>query len=60
VTAIVDAYLDWCQKHRAADTYEWYRYPTAQRYCHECGGQLNGTETFCPACGQRLASEQPG
>lgn len=26
VVAVVDAYLDWCQKHRAPDTYEWYRY----------------------------------
>jgi len=23
--AIIDAFLDWCQKHRAPDTYEWYR-----------------------------------
>jgi integrase len=26
VVAIVDAFLDWCHKHRTADTYEWYRY----------------------------------
>lgn len=26
LVAIIDAFLDWCQKHRAADTYEWYRY----------------------------------
>jgi len=24
--AIIDAFLDWCHKHRAPDTYEWYRY----------------------------------
>lgn len=23
--AIMDAFLDWCQKHRAPDTYQWYR-----------------------------------
>ena len=23
--AIIDAFLDWCKKHRAPDTYEWYR-----------------------------------
>ena len=23
---IMDAFLDWCQKHRAPDTYEWYRW----------------------------------
>ena len=27
-------------------------------FCHQCGGQLSGTETFCPACGQRLACEE--
>ncbi len=26
MAAIIDSYLDWCQKHRAPDTYEWYRY----------------------------------
>lgn len=26
VVAIVEAFLDWCRKHRAPDTYEWYRY----------------------------------
>lgn len=25
VAEILDKYLDWCQKHRAARTYEWYR-----------------------------------
>ena len=23
--AIIDTFLDWCHKHRAADTYAWYR-----------------------------------
>lgn len=26
VVAIIDRYLDLCQEHRAAETYEWYRY----------------------------------
>ncbi|MDB4614266.1 hypothetical protein OAH18_01110 [bacterium] len=26
VVALIDAYLDWCVKHRAAATYEWYRW----------------------------------
>jgi Zn-dependent protease with chaperone function len=27
-------------------------------YCHQCGGQLTGTEAFCPACGQGLTRDQ--
>lgn len=33
--AIIDLYLDWVHKHRAPDTYEWYRYRLqrfAERY----------------------------
>jgi integrase len=26
VLGVVDAYLEWCSKHRAPDTYRWYRY----------------------------------
>ena len=26
VLAIIDAFLDWCEKNRAPDTYEWYRF----------------------------------
>ena len=25
VVVIVDEFLDWCEKHRAADTYRWYK-----------------------------------
>ena len=25
VLAVIDAFLDWCEKHRSPDTYEWYR-----------------------------------
>jgi site-specific recombinase XerD len=25
VLAMLDAFLDWCQKHRALRTYDWYR-----------------------------------
>lgn len=24
--ALIDTFLEWCHKHRAPDTYEWYRY----------------------------------
>lgn len=26
VVAVIDRYLDWCKEHRAAETYEWYRW----------------------------------
>ncbi len=26
LVAIIDAFLDWCHKHRSPHTYEWYRY----------------------------------
>lgn len=32
VLALVDAYLEWCQNHRAPDTYEWYRW-RLQLFC---------------------------
>ena len=32
VAAIADAFLSWVHKHRAADTYEWYRY-RLERFC---------------------------
>lgn len=30
---VIDLFLDWCQKHRAPDTYEWYRY-RLERFVH--------------------------
>lgn len=32
VLALIDQYLDWCQKHRAPDTFEWYRW-RLQLFC---------------------------
>lgn len=32
LAAVVDAFLEWVQKHRSAETYEWYRY-RLQRFC---------------------------
>ncbi len=32
LAAIVDEFLEWVQKHRSAETYEWYRY-RLQRFC---------------------------
>lgn len=29
---VADAFLEWLQRHRAADTYEWYRY-RLERFC---------------------------
>jgi len=26
LASVIDAYLEWVQKNRAAETYEWYRY----------------------------------
>lgn len=26
LVAVIDAFLDWCEKHRAPDTYDWYHY----------------------------------
>ena len=43
VVAIIDAFLDWCEKHRSPDTYEWYRYRLqrfAERYPELTAGQL--------------------
>ena len=31
---LVDSFLEWCQNHRAPDTYEWYRY-RLERLCRE-------------------------
>ncbi|MBX3436062.1 MAG: tyrosine-type recombinase/integrase [Planctomycetaceae bacterium] len=31
---IVDAFLDWVQKHRSPDTFEWYRY-RLERFCRK-------------------------
>lgn len=32
LAAVVDAFLEWVEKHRSAETYEWYRY-RLQRFC---------------------------
>src|SRR5437763_1106566 len=32
VVAIIDAFLDWAQRHRANGTYEWYR-ERCQSFC---------------------------
>lgn len=43
VLAIIDAFLDWCEKHRSPDTYEWYRYRLqrfADTYPDLTAGQL--------------------
>lgn len=32
LAGVVDAFLEWVEKHRSAETYEWYRY-RLQRFC---------------------------
>jgi hypothetical protein len=43
LAAIVDAFLEWVEKHRSPETYEWYRY-RLQRFCERypdiCTGDL--------------------
>ena len=34
VPAIIDQFLEWVQRHRAPDTYEWYRF-RCQRFCEK-------------------------
>jgi integrase len=36
VAAVCDQFLDWCQKHNAARTYQWYR-DFLQDFCAHCG-----------------------
>jgi hypothetical protein len=35
VAEVFDKYLDWCQKHRSARTYEWYRDQPRAGEAHE-------------------------
>lgn len=41
VLAVIDAFLDWCEKHRSSDTYEWYRY-RLQRFAETYPGLTAG------------------
>lgn len=43
VVAIVDAYLEWCQKHRAAETYAWY-FDRLQAFCTSIPADLTVRE----------------
>lgn len=43
LSVVIDAFLDWTQKHKAPDTYEWYRYRLerfAKRYPDAHVGEL--------------------
>lgn len=42
LAAVIDAFVDWVQRHRSADTFEWYRY-RLQRLC-ERYPDLNANE----------------
>ena len=39
IVATVDEYLDWCQKHRAAETYRWYL-DRLQSFCQSIDADL--------------------
>src|ERR1700734_3965130 len=39
VVFVIDRFLDWCHDHRAADTYEWYRW-RLQLFAHHIGRTL--------------------
>ena len=43
VVVIVDEFLDWCQKHRAPDTYRWYK---------------DRLESFCKTIERNLTADQ--
>jgi integrase len=43
VIVLVDEYLDWCRKHRAADTYRWYK---------------DRLESFCKTIAPTLTADQ--
>jgi integrase len=43
VIVLVDHFLDWCQKHRAADTYRWYR-DRLQLFCNAIPNSLTITQ----------------
>ena len=40
VVEVVDLYLDWCEKHRAPDTFEWYR-SRLELFCRSIPHQLS-------------------
>ena len=43
VVVIVDEFLDWCQKHRAPDTYVWYK-DRLESFCNTIDAQLTADE----------------
>jgi hypothetical protein len=40
VVVIVDEFLDWCEKHRAPDTYRWYK-DRLESFCKTIEPTLN-------------------
>jgi integrase/recombinase XerD len=43
VVVLVDQFLEWCHKHRAAETYRWYL-DRLQEFCRQVGSGLTVTE----------------
>lgn len=61
--AIIDVFLDWVQKHRAPDTYEWYRYRLqlfSERYPDLCARDLRPfhVETWADSYDQAVTSRR--
>jgi hypothetical protein len=43
IVVIIDRFLDWCHEHRAAETYEWYRW-RLQRFAKTIDANLTTAE----------------
>ena len=58
VVAVLDAFLDWCQKHRAPRTYDWYR-DYLQSFARSIPRDL-AVERLKPIHVQQWVDSQPG
>ena len=58
VVSILDEFLDWCQKHRAPRTYDWYR-DYLQSFAHSIPRGLS-VELLKPIHVQQWVDAQPG
>ncbi|MCA9177680.1 MAG: hypothetical protein KDB14_24600 [Planctomycetales bacterium] len=56
VVVLIDLFLDWCQKHRAAETYRWY-FDRLQQFAVTIDGTL-GTADIRPFLAQRWVDSQ--
>jgi integrase len=54
---VVDAFLDWCEKHRSADTYRWYK-DRLNSFCRTLPADLT-VDAFKPFHVQKWVDAQP-